>query len=276
MSDAPRSHHVACKSGLVLHVREWGRGAPTCLLIHGFGEGCFVWDDFAAQLSAGSMAIDLRGHGDSQWDPQGRYDVQSHTRDVVDVIDALDPGRVLIGHSLGANVGIRVAAARPDRVSALVIVDSGPEIDAAAADHIRTEFNFDNRTYPSVADYAARLEQKYPLASPVLLQPIAAQSLLRAADGGFRRKCDPAMGRKTFSDTPARHALWSLLGALTCPTLVIRGALSSVLTARVAERMTSELGNGRLAVVARAGHAVMLDEPDAFAAAAAPFVLRAS
>lgn len=274
----PYSRHFTSSDGVALHARQWREAASVCLLIHGFGEGGYVWNDFVAELSAATcvLAMDLRGHGDSQWDMRRHYDVQTHADDVMRMLTALDLERVLlVGHSMGGDIAIRVAASCPERVTGLAIVDFGPDIDAAATDHILAEFNADSRTYRSVSEYAARLEARYPFAAPALLSRLANHALRMQADGSFQLKRDPTIGCASPSRADNRKVLWTLLRQLSCPTVVARGVASSVLAPPVADRMIATLRHGHLVVVPRAGHAVMIDNPGGFAAAIMPFLSQA-
>lgn len=271
----PGAGRIMCRDGLTLQVRQWGDGQPDCLLIHGFGDGGYIWDRLASELAVTSAvaAVDLRGHGESEWDARQRYDAGTHAADVIDIADALALERfAVVGHSLGGDIAIRVASACAGRISGLAIVDFGPEIDPLATDHIRAEFNAESRTYRSMAEYAARLEAKYLLASPANLSHLARHAGRVLPDGTFRLKRDPAMGVALSASAHEREQLWGLLHRLTCPVLVVRGVGSSVLARAVAERMMATLRNGSLAEIQRAGHAVMIDNPAGFAAEVLPFL----
>jgi hypothetical protein len=95
-----------------LHLQEWGYGDRACLLIHGFGDGSYVWNEFAPSLASHyhTFAIDLRGHGDSEWDRKADYDVRTHVADVVEVIRTFQwDGVALVGRSMGGDIAIRAA-----------------------------------------------------------------------------------------------------------------------------------------------------------------------
>ena len=137
-------------SSLSLHVKQWSTGTEACILIHGFGEGGYIWDNFAPSIAKlfQTLAVDLRGHGDSSWHPRGEYDVEGHVADVIQVIDALRIKRfVLIGHSLGGEIALRIAAVRPESVRGLVIVDFGPDLNPEVTDRVVTDFNDSIRTW---------------------------------------------------------------------------------------------------------------------------------
>ena len=110
-------------------IRTWVQrsGPPLCVCIHGAAEGRYVWSEVLSRMPGISSAtIDLRGHGDSDWDPRSIYRLATHADDVSRVISALGAVDVqLIGHSLGAAVAMQLASV-DRRVRKLVIVDFGP------------------------------------------------------------------------------------------------------------------------------------------------------
>lgn len=262
----------------VLHLRRAGGGRHSCLMIHGFGEGSYVWDRVLPAIASryDAIAPDLRGHGDSAWDAEARYDVQAHIEDVVHVIRALDLHRlVLVGHSMGGEIAIHVAAQCADRIAGLVIVDFGPSLNPEGIAMVRAEIEAANRVYSSVEEYASWLSKRRPLIAKEVLLSLA-QCALRAHPGeGFRLKVDPAITRSQCrqSNAASDAGLWSLLSRMEWPVLVVRGAGSAVLSRNVAERMIEIMPYARLETVPAAGHGVILDNPKGFEAAIRPFLM---
>jgi pimeloyl-ACP methyl ester carboxylesterase len=260
--------------GVVLHVREWGSGSRTCVLIHGFGQGAYAWSEVTPFLVPRyrTLAIDLRGHGDSSWDPAARYRAHDHAADVLRIIDHLGIDRfVLIGHSLGANVAIRVAAAHRGRVRRIVLVDFGLDPCPTAMAQVRSDFKASLRPYDSVEAYAAWLAERRPLTTPGRLQLYAGEALRPQGDGTFRLKCDPALA-DTRGEPAERDLLQDALKAISCPVLLTRGVASAVLNRAAAERTMHVLRHCTLSTIGAAGHAVMTDNPEEFAAAIRPFL----
>jgi pimeloyl-ACP methyl ester carboxylesterase len=267
------SFSVNHPGGFNQHVREFGRGRSVCLALHGFGEGAYVWTEFAASLRHRCRTItpDLRGHGDSGWDVSGVYDVRTHVADTVRLIEERCPDSiVLIGHSLGGDLAIRIAAAIPERIKCMLLVDFGPDIDEASMQSAHSIFVSGFKTYRSVSEYAALLQAQRPLARADQLEYLAASALRRCDVGHFELKCDPSLARDDYR--PESRMLWEMLGATTCPVLVIRGAGSAILSAGTAKRMVQVLKRGSLAVVPAAGHAVMSDNPVGFMRASRDFM----
>lgn len=284
----PRSRRVPGADGLSLHLLEWSQEGVPFLLLHGFGNEAHIWDDFAPAVAPHyrTLALDHRGHGDSDWDPERRYDHDTLVRDIEAVSQALGIERlVLVGHSLGGRIATLFAGRHPERMAGLVLVDIGPEVDARGAIRIRMEIESNPMpTYESVEEYARALSLAYPAGRADALMRMARHGLRRRDDGRFELKIDPALrgmaGRGETEEDAAERARsaiaarWEALKRISCPTLVVRGAASDVLSPDTADRMVEEvLPNASLSVVPQAGHSVMTDNPDGFRDAVTAFVL---
>jgi pimeloyl-ACP methyl ester carboxylesterase len=241
---------------------KWGTGSRSVVLIHGLGENRFVWDAFVSHAcrDLAGLSLDLRGHGDSPWDPLQRYATHALAADVLRLSERLDlRAIVLVGHSLGAEVATRVAAACPDRVSALALVDGGPDLEQRAAALMGKEMHATPRQYDAATAYEAVLAARYPLAEPTTLRLYARRSLRPSQDRRLEIKTDPSFLSGMQSLEAASY--WADLATLACPILLVRGQLSSVLTHRNASEWPRRLRNCRYAQVAAAGHAVPLENP---------------
>jgi pimeloyl-ACP methyl ester carboxylesterase len=286
----PTPLKVQGSSGLDLNLLEWSKEGVPLLLLHGFGNEAHIWDDFAPSVAPyyRTLALDHRGHGDSAWDPDGNYDYETLADDVEAVTAALEIDRfVLIGHSLGGRTATFFAGRHPERLAGLVLIDIGPEIDARGSMRIRDETvaNMDP-AFGSLAEYARLLSLNYPAATAQAIQRMALHSSRQREDGKFVLKQDPkwrgvmqaADGADPKELEAAEEAAiqqqWEALRKLPCPTLVVRGAASDILSPDVADRMVDdELQNAKLAIVAQAGHSVMTDNPEGFREAVTTFVL---
>jgi pimeloyl-ACP methyl ester carboxylesterase len=287
----PTSRRIPASDGLSLHVLEWSREGTPLVFVHGFGNDAHIWDD-AAPAVAGyyrTVALDLRGHGDSDRDPECRYDYEFHVADLEAVFAQLGIERlVLVGHSLGGRIATLFAGRHPDRMAGLVIVDSAPELDVRGTVRIRVDLQKSgggDLSFESEAAYRDVLAHNYPAVSREILARMAHHGLRRRADGRYEPKLDPAWfkGRSDATIDPEAirqreerltRDMWDALAKVPCPTLVVRGAASDVLSADVADRMVEEvLPHGQLTVIPRAGHSVMVDNPEAFRAALSGFVL---
>ncbi len=284
----PTSVRASAADGLQLHLLEWSREGVPLLLLHGYGNEAHIWDDFAPAVASHyrTLALDLRGHGDSAWDPEGHYDYGASVRDLESICAALGLERlVLVGHSLGGRIATLFAGSHAEQMAGLVIVDAGPELDPRGVLRIRLDAQSDrNASFDSEADYARALSLAYPAARPHALQRMARHGLRRGEDGRLVPKLDPALRRAAgTAESPEEAAqrerettvaLWQALAAVKCPTLLVRGAASDVLSPETADRMVDEvLADGRLAVIPQSGHSVMTDNPDGFRDAVTAFAL---
>ncbi len=227
------------------------------------------------------VALDMRGHGNSDRDPDANYNSQTFTADLAKAIAAFGFERtILIGHSWGAETAIRFAAANPGQIAALVIVDFGPELDQTGVDEVLKGFNEMPRAYGSADEFARWLTARRPLAEPRLLAQFARYSLRQAAGLPYEIKIDDALGTHSeLSRLVAQNGryylpgLWAELARIKCPSLVIRGAMSAVFPTDVAARMVERtLPVSRLQTIRVAGHAVMLDNPAQFTSSVEAFL----
>ena len=281
----PNSHRIKGAHGLDLHLLEWSTEGVPLVLLHGLGNEAHLWDDFVPSVLPHYrvLALDQRGHGDSDWDPEGRYDAEAMTDDLEAVLEALEINRfVLVGFSMGGRVSMTFAGRHPERLAGLVIIDIGPEVDARGV--LRISGEMAERRAPVFAnaqEYAAVLSLNYPAGQPDALKRMAEFGLRERDDGLFELKMDPKLRgeRPKDEDTLAKEEVfiqqqWAALANLPCATLVVRGAASDILSPEIADKMVEEvLQNGSLAIVPQAAHSVMTDNPAGFDQAVCQFVL---
>lgn len=284
MSTGLKSMIVQAK-GVHLHLIEWRPTGLPYVLLHGLGDNARVWDEFASGLvnSARPIAFDLPGHGDSCWTSDQAYSASRMASHLLVAIDQLRLGDlVIIGHSLGAEVAMHLVERRPQAARALILVDWAPERRAEAATHVHRQL-LDTATqqFSSVHDYVEFMAAQRPLLTREALLRIARHGLRQRSDGSFETKHDPAL-HKMLPDGVARGPLMSserkdavenILRRIDRPTLVVRGEGSSVLSASSANRIAKQLlSRGRLAVIPKAGHGPMLENPARFSAEVRQFL----
>ena len=140
--EQPKIRRVTGADGLTLNLLEWSSDGIPLLFLHGFGNEAHIWDDYAPEVapSYATIALDHRGHGDSDWDPQCRYGHNDMVRDVEAVTEALGIDRlVVVGHSLGGRIATIFAGRNPERLAGLVLVDIGPSVDTRGTTRIRQD-----------------------------------------------------------------------------------------------------------------------------------------
>lgn len=272
----PRDHTVTL-GGLALHYCEWGAmDARPLVLLHGITGHARTWDHLATALQPGfrTIALDQRGHGDSQWAPDSDYSAGAMAADVERLADHLGLGRfLLLGLSMGGRVSIAFAGAHPQRVERLVVVDIGPDIAPAGMERIRGAIGTAPERFSSEEEACEYVRRANPLYAEAELRRRVVHGLTRLPDGGFTWKYDKAI-RKAMRLGTRREALnlWEPLARITCPTLLVRGAESDIFSPEIAKRMLAILPDARLVEIAGAGHTVPGDQPEAFAAAVRSFL----
>lgn len=287
----PRRLRVAASDGLTLQVLEWGASEgrssalrPTLLFHHGFGHSGWIWQPFAESLAPGRrvLALDARGHGDSDRDPEGRYLHKYFEADLRAVAQQLELRELsLVAHSLGGYSALRCLRGWSGRLSRLVLIETPAEITAVEPGQaeqqeaeVRRRYQAAQRErYARPEDYAARLAKRHPQAKPERLLALARAWLAPDAAGQLRPKLDPetlppkqhehpetgaALTRPEWAAAESAY-IWKCLDALRAPLLVVRGAESPLFPAAVQERMLAGRPERRAAVVPGAGHVVMLD-----------------
>ena len=286
----PKMLRVPGADGLELNVLEWSQDGTPMLLIHGFSNEAHIWDDFVETVAPfyRVLAMDLRGHGDSDWHPEGAYEYDDHVRDLEHLLDHLGIERVvLVAHSLGGRASMLFSGRHPERVAGLVIVDSAPELDARGTTRISMDTAQNQEpSFATTAQYEQMLVHAYPAATPRAVRRMAQHGLRESEAGHLVLKMDARMRtamavddedwakKLAERDERYREEMWACLGRIQAPTLVVRGAASDIVSAEIADRMVDEvLPNGELAVVGQAGHSVMTDNPQGFAEAVGRFVL---
>lgn len=284
----PRDIRLPGSDGLSLHALEWSTDGVPMILIHGFGNEAHIWDDFAPRVADAYrvVAIDLRGHGDSDHDPEHRYDYTNHIADLEAITAHLGVERmVLVAHSLGGRVSMLYAGLHPEQIAGLVIVDSAPELDARGTTRIRMEVaEHQAPVFANVSEYETVLAHNYPAATPEAIKRMAKNGLRQRDDGKYELKMDlayrgkdgPQLSPDEMASREEEHKknMWAALEKLEAPTLVVRGAASDIMSPEVADKMAEEvLQNGTLAIVGQAGHSVMTDNPEGFAEAVCKFAL---
>jgi pimeloyl-ACP methyl ester carboxylesterase len=267
---------VALSNGIVLNLKEWYLSSAACsaqnpvevVFLHGLGDASCVWSAVASELGKQYRiaAVDLRGHGDSDWSPDGNYTIEGYTADIAALFESRGMKDVLlVGHSLGGRIALHYAARNGDRVKSVILADYGPNEDEATAIFVRKSIRSAYRPYKRLEDYIAILRDRYAFCDEKLLYQVADESTRKNADNNYTLKYDPAViNNPDIDQVPCSEEAWSLLSALGCQTLVMRGDFSSVLSAKTAQRMVERaIKEARLMTIPRAGHSVHLDNPAA-------------
>ena len=260
-------------NGLRLCVREWGAAgpAPAVVLLHGLRGFSATWREVAGGLSPPwrLVALDQRGRGQSDWDPDANYYTDAYVADLEAIVNALGLSRfVLVGHSMGGTAAYVYAARHPARVGALVIEDIAPgaSIDGPGAERILREMAALPLAFESWADAREYWRRARPNLGREAIEQRLAESLCEGEGGRVAWRYDAAgIGRARLNPDPARIVdLWPVVEALQSPTLVIRGERSDFCPLSTVEEMMRRNRLIASATVPGASHYVHDDAPAAF------------
>jgi pimeloyl-ACP methyl ester carboxylesterase len=276
-------------NGVKLHYLDWGvRQAPgghaydrglktatTILLCHGGSAHCHWWDDVAPHLTdyGRVLALDFRGHGRSQWAAQ--YGLAAHLEDLIAFVrDHLRQRVVLVGHSMGGEIAMRLAADYPQLLNALVVADASP---AGLPLKTRLWWRWKRRKQSTVRpEFATReaLIARFKLSppghnlTPAALKALALKGAEQVPSGNWAFRLDP----NTRKLSPGWRLPRCRIQDIRLPVLIIRGEHSRLISERQARRMQRRIRDSQLRTIQSAYHHVSLDNPQQTAGAIAEFI----
>ena len=271
----PQDHHIILR-GMRFHYVEWGdhAGRPI-LFLHGGGQTCRTWDVVCHELSQEyrCIAVDQRGHGDSEWSYESDYRVEAYAADVAALVDALNLAPlVIVGMSLGGIAGLHYALDRPKALAGFVAVDVGPWVNVEASLPIR-EFMQEVAGLDQLEQFVDAALRLNPRRDARLLRHSLWHNLRPCPDGRLIWKTDlRRRGDRLAVVTAAFGPLRERIANLRCPTLVVRGADSRILGEEDARRFAQAIPNGRWIAIDGAGHSVQGDQPKALVEALRAFL----
>ncbi len=264
----PKSKTVNA-NGINIHYLDWGaEGNPPLVMLHGLRGHANVWADVAESLCGEYhvYSMDQRGRGDTDHAPGGDYSSDAFVEDLKGLVDALGLDKfILFGHSMGGRNSMAFGGKYPERLEKLCIVDIGPRIEATGGNRITEELRNIPPQFDNFEDALAHVQTGNRFASePVMRRRLAGQTKV-ASDGTVSWKFDPAIREQRINGTAAPAVdLWPALEEIKCPTLVVRGTETDLLTEETAQQMIDTLAQGSLVQIQRAGHMVFEDNPGDF------------
>jgi pimeloyl-ACP methyl ester carboxylesterase len=274
---------ISGRNGLRIVADEWpGDGVPV-VLAHGGGQTRHSWGGTAAVLAAHGhrvLSIDLRGHGDSQWDPDGNYQMSAYRDDALAVAAWVGEPVAWVGASLGGITGLHAVNEQPDQFSALILVDITPR---PAPEGVTRILNFMAKdavdgfaTLEDAADAIAEYQPHRP--RPTDLSGLS-KNLRLGDDGRWRWHWDPAFLDFRTGGASSEHArdrhhgeLEDFARHLTKPTLLVRGRLSDLVTDAEVEEFLVLVPHAEYVDVAGAAHMIAGDKNDVFTEAVVSFL----
>lgn len=282
MLTGPTSHSFFSQR-LRLHYVDWGNpDAPTLILVHGGRDHCRSWDWAAQELRKDwhVIAPDLRGHGDSQWSPDGNYEMQSMVYDLAQLVHQLDVEQVaIVAHSLGGNIAIRYTGLYPEKVRKLVAIEGlgpSPKLIAereAVGIHVRyRKWIEDKRAaagrlpkrYPTLEAAYERMRGENKYLTDEQARHLTIHGVSRNEDGSHSWKFDNYLNVWPPFDMARSdlHAIWS---AIECPVLMLYGSESWASNPEKDGRL-EHFRTARVIEFEKAGHWLHHDQFDRFMA----------
>jgi pimeloyl-ACP methyl ester carboxylesterase len=260
----------------------WGDESPQLVLLHGGAQNTHTWDTVALALDRPLVAIDLPGHGHSDGPTRGATsnDPRAHAVDVAAAMRALAPTPdAVVGMSLGGLTTIALAAAAPELVRAVVLVDVVPGVATSRARHI-SHFIDRPPTFPSFDDLLQRTMAANPTRTESSLRRGILHNAVQLEDGTWQwrwaRHRQAGERRQVSADGRLYDDLWADLARIQVPLLLVRGLRpDSVLGDDDEARLVEHLPHAQVRHVAEAGHSVQGDAPVQLARIIADFVASA-
>lgn len=261
---------------LRLRYTDWGDPAAsrTVVCVHGLTRNARDFDVLASDLAtrgARVVCVDVAGRGGSDRlaDP-ALYRVDVYAGHLARLLDLLELRRVAwVGTSMGGLIGMVLASAgERGPIDRLVLNDIGPFVPKEAIEPIRAYLGLD-LLFPDMAALEAHLRQIHAPFGPLTDEQwahLATHSARPEGEAGFRLHYDPAIRGPMADGPPADIEFWPLYDAIRCPTLVLRGAESGLLTADTADEMTRRGPHARVVTFPGVGHAPALMAEDQIAA----------
>jgi pimeloyl-ACP methyl ester carboxylesterase len=259
-------------NGLRIHYLEWGSAdKPPLIMLHGIGRIAHTFDHIAPHFATRYhvMAVDMRGHGDSSWDPKGAYLVEDYVKDIEGLAQQLRLRNIVIwGNSTGGRVAQVFAGLHPDLVSAVISEDVGPERPREIADGMTARLKQeDEKGWASEDELLAQQKAGSPRTGEAILQAYVHFGSKKRPDGRVIWKRDPAIGNG-FVPTE----LWRFVRQIKSPIIYVLGGRSTIVPTQTQEELRKTLPQAQIFTVPGVGHYPSEEKPSEFLAVVDKFL----
>lgn len=266
-------------NGLKMHgIAKGALDAPPVLLAHGGGQTHWAWRrtvDVLAAAQFRAIAVDLRGHGESEWASDGNYHFSTFARDILAVAQSLPRKPAMVGASLGGLAGMIVEGEiAPGSFASLTLVDitARPDTQGVARitgfmrAHVEEGFASPEDAAAAIGNYTANRERRGPSDS-------LRRYLREGSDGRFRWHWDPAFMRSVDVQQPQDpERIPNAARALKLPVHLVRGGSSDLVPIEAAQDFLKDVPHAAFTDIKGAGHMVVGDRNDAFSDAIVGFL----
>jgi non-heme chloroperoxidase len=258
---------------------SWGDpGGRLVLLLHGGGQTRHAWKGTGEMLGAAgyhAVALDARGHGDSDWATDGAYDGDVMVRDLQCVIAALNGSRpILVGASMGGITSLMAVGEGHVDASALVLVDVAPQVEPAGVEKIQAFMAQKPEGFESLDEVAEAISNYQPHRTRPRTLDGLAKNIRLGADGRYHWHWDPRWQATPRALDERLVRLSACARRLVLPTLLVRGGLSDVLSEDGARGFLAMCPHSEYLNVTDAAHMVAGDRNDVFGTAMIGFLGR--
>ncbi|MGZ4690648.1 MAG: alpha/beta fold hydrolase [Acidimicrobiia bacterium] len=251
---------VEVAPGQHLSALRWGNGAPELVLLHGGGQNAHTWDTVALALDRPLLAIDLPGHGHSDWRSDHRYFPVENARAVAVMVRELAPdAEAVVGMSLGGLTALALASEAPELVRRLVLVDVTPGVNRDKASAV-IAFIAGPESFASFDEILERTVAFNPTRSVSSLRRGILHNAAEQPDGTWAWRYERFI-LPEGTEIPDFGDLWHLVDAVDVPLLLVRGADSPVVGDEDVVELLRRRPEARVVVVDAAGHSVQGDQP---------------
>ncbi|HYR84814.1 MAG TPA: alpha/beta hydrolase [Terriglobia bacterium] len=251
-------------NGLRIHYLDFGGdGRQPLIMLHGIGRVAHTFDHIAGHFSRNYhvMAVDMRGHGDSGWDPKGAYLVEDYVKDIEGLAQELRLRNIVIwGNSTGGRVAQVFAGMHPDLVAAVIAEDVGPERPREIADGFTSRLKQeDEKGWASEDELFAQLKTGSPRTADEILRAYAHFGSKKRSDGRVIWKRDPNIGNG-FVPTE----LWRFIRQIKSPIIYVLGGRSTIVPAATQEELRKTLPQVQIVSMPGLGHYPSEENPKDF------------
>ena len=251
-------------NGLRIHYLDFGGdGKQPLIMLHGIGRVAHTFDHVASHFNQNYhvMAVDMRGHGDSDWDPKAAYLVEDYVKDIEGLAQQLRLRNIVIwGNSTGGRVAQVFAGLHPDLVAAVIAEDVGPERPREIADGFTSRLKQeDEKGWATEDELFAQLKTGSPRTADEILRAYAHFGSKKRPDGRVMWKRDPGIGNG-FVPTE----LWRFVRQIKSPIIYVLGGRSTIVPAATQEELRKTLPQVQIVTMPGLGHYPSEENPKDF------------
>jgi pimeloyl-ACP methyl ester carboxylesterase len=263
---------VEVEPGRSLSALRWGTETPQLVLLHGGAQNAHTWDTVALALDRPLLAVDLPGHGHSDWRDDRAYWPAENARAVATVVEAVAPDAdAIVGMSLGGLTALALSAQSPALVRKLALVDVTPGVNREKASAI-TSFVNGPESFASFDEILERTVAFNPTRTESSLRRGILHNATERPDGSWSWRYDRFLPEEAPTEIPDFGDLWLFVDAVSVPFMLVRGADSPVVDDEDVAELRRRAPEVRVEVVEQAGHSIQGDQPLELARLLADFV----